>query len=505
MKRISRIKIVTSMLLVIFLFLLVGCSNTIPTNNAPSINSIPITNSLVNVLYTYNVEATDADEDILTYSLTSNLTGMTIDSSIGIISWTPNAVGSYDVILKVSDGESFDTQSFTLEITLTAITTPTNNTPSINSIPITNSLVNVLYTYNVEATDADEDILTYSLTSNLTGMTIDSSTGIISWTPNAVGSYDVSLKVSDGESFDTQSFTLEITLTAITTLSPPTNVSATDGDYTGKVSITWSTVTGATYYQVYRSSVLFIKPSAVSSWQTGVSYDDTDVKLGTTYYYWVKAATSSSGDDASALSKSDSGYAIIPLSPPEKVSATDGTYTDKVYIKWGAVTGATHYQVYRATFSSGLGRKAISGWQTDASYDDIVSPGVTYWYWVKAATSSSGDDASAFSKSDSGYVDYPLPPLKPPTGVNASNIQEHLVQITWNSVTGANYYQVYRALFSSGLGRKAISGWQIGDSYDDWDVNQMTIYYYWVKAADTSSGGRASDFSASDSCNSGSW
>ena len=221
MKRISRIKIVTSMLLVIFLFLLVGCSNTIPTNNTPSINSIPITNSLVDVLYTYNVEATDADEDILTYSLTSNPTGMTIDSSTGIISWTPNAVGSYDVTLKVSDGESFDTQRFTLEITLTAITT--------------------------------------------------------------------------------------------TTLLPPTNVSATDGTYTDKVRITWSTVTGATHYQVYRATFSSgVGRSPISGWQTAAFYDDTSV--GTpTYYYWVKAAVNSSGGNASGFSVYDSGFTGVEL------------------------------------------------------------------------------------------------------------------------------------------------------------------------------------------------
>ena len=40
-------------------------------NNAPMINSIPLTSLLVGALYTYNVEAADTDGDTLTYSLTS--------------------------------------------------------------------------------------------------------------------------------------------------------------------------------------------------------------------------------------------------------------------------------------------------------------------------------------------------------------------------------------------------------------------------------------------------
>ena len=290
-------------------------------------------------------------------------------------------------------------------------TVPTNNAPTINSIPITSSLVGALYTYNVEAIDTDGDTLTYSLTSSPTGMTIDSSTGVISWTPDATGDYNVTLKVSDGELFDTQSFTIAITLTEITTPSPPTGVSASDGSYTDKVQITWNTVTGATHYQVYRA--LFssgLGRSAISGWQTGTSYDDTTVTPGTTtYYYWVKAATSSGGDNASDYSAYDSGFASVmlpvDLDPPTGVSASDGSYTDKVQITWNTVTGATHYQVYRALFSSGLGRSAISGWQTGTSYDDFtVTPWITYYYQVKAATSSSGDNDSGLSSSDAGYA-----------------------------------------------------------------------------------------------------
>jgi hypothetical protein len=290
-------------------------------------------------------------------------------------------------------------------------TVPTNNAPMINSIPINSSLVGVLYTYNVEATDTDGDTLTYSLTSNPTGMTIDSSTGIISWTPDTAGDYSVTLKVSDGELFDTQSFTITISLTELTTPSPPTNVSASDGSYTDKVQITWNTVTGASHYQVYRALYSSgLGRSAISGWQTGTSYDDTGVTKGDTYYYWLKAATGSSGDNASDFSASNSGYAAvmlpIDLDPPTGVSASDGTYTDKVRITWNTVTGASHYRVYRSLFPL-TSKIAISGWQTGTSYDDTsVTKGDTYYYWLKAATSSSGDNASDFSASNSGYAAY---------------------------------------------------------------------------------------------------
>jgi len=287
-------------------------------------------------------------------------------------------------------------------------TIPTNNAPMINSSPITSSLIDVLYTYNVVATDTDGDTLTYSLTSGPTGMTINSSTGVISWTPNAVGDYDVTLKVSDGESFDTQSFTITISLTEITTLSPPTGVSASDNAYTDAVQVTWNTVSGATHYQVYRANSLTETKIVISSWQTETSYYDTSITCGEDYYYWIKADTSSSGDNASDFSNPDTGYCTgivpsLPIYPPTGVSASD-TLVNKVQITWNSVIGASHYRVYRANNLLAT-KTAISDWQTGTSYDDTsVAPWTTYWYWVKAATSSSGDSATVFSNLDTGYA-----------------------------------------------------------------------------------------------------
>src|SRR6056297_1438754 len=122
MKKLTKIKLFYLGLMAIFLFFMIGCSTSVPTNNAPSINSIPATSSVVGTTYTYNVEANDADGDSLTYSITSGPSNMTINSSTGVVSWTPTATGDYNVHLKVSDGVLFDTQSFT--ITVSATSTP---------------------------------------------------------------------------------------------------------------------------------------------------------------------------------------------------------------------------------------------------------------------------------------------------------------------------------------------------------------------------------------------
>jgi hypothetical protein len=87
----------------------------------------------VDVLYTYNVNATDPDGDTLTYALTTKPAGMTINSTTGLINWTPTSTGYYDVTVEVSDGELSDTQSFTITVNVEAI-------PNLELVPYTQSV-----------------------------------------------------------------------------------------------------------------------------------------------------------------------------------------------------------------------------------------------------------------------------------------------------------------------------------------------------------------------------
>ena len=139
---------------------------------------------------------------------------MTIDSATGITRWTPGSAqtGSNDVTIRVEDtGGLFDTQSFTITVSEIVVV---NNPPSITSTAVTTAAENVPYAYDVNATDPDNDALTYSLDVFPEGMTIDSATGLIAWTPGStqVGSNNVTVRATDtGGLFDTQSFTISVT------------------------------------------------------------------------------------------------------------------------------------------------------------------------------------------------------------------------------------------------------------------------------------------------------
>ena len=104
----------------LMLILCTGCVPGLfpePENHSPVIISTPPTSATVGINYSYDVKASDEDDDTLNYYLTDNPPdSMTIDSTTGIISWTPSAEGTYDVVVEVSDGISTDSQSFALTV-----------------------------------------------------------------------------------------------------------------------------------------------------------------------------------------------------------------------------------------------------------------------------------------------------------------------------------------------------------------------------------------------------
>ena len=136
--------------------------------------------------------------DMLMFSLDAAPSGMTMDSNTGLIQWTPtNAqVGSNDVTVRVTDsGGLFDTQIFSVNVA------NVNDAPVITSTALTAATEDQPYSYDVNANDpdvGDTDTLMFSLDSAPSGMTMDSNTGLIQWTPtNAqMGSNDVKVRVT---------------------------------------------------------------------------------------------------------------------------------------------------------------------------------------------------------------------------------------------------------------------------------------------------------------------
>ena len=133
----------------------------------------------------------------------------------------------------------------------------------------------------------------------------------------------------------------------------------------------------------------------------------------------------------------------IPASP----NASDGTYSDRVGITWTALSGATHYEVYRATSASGT--KTLLGSPTATSYDDRGAvAGTTYYYWLKACNSAGCSD---FSSYNTGYrASSALPDLivtsvtGPTTGTRGKKITvKWQLKNQGTAKAGAHYSRLY--------------------------------------------------------------
>ena len=69
---------------------------------------------------------------------------------------------------------------------------------------------------------------------------------------------------------------------------PPSNVSASDGDYPNKIVVTWDPVPGAIQYEVLRDRTPGGGFNPIDM-VTSTSYEDRDVSPGVIYHYKVKA------------------------------------------------------------------------------------------------------------------------------------------------------------------------------------------------------------------------
>ncbi|MCX6272112.1 MAG: C10 family peptidase [Bacteroidetes bacterium] len=93
----------------------------------------------------------------------------------------------------------------------------------------------------------------------------------------------------------------------------PTDLWASQGDWGGKIYIDWHWASNAGYYRLYRSTQNnFATASAITPWQTACVYVDEDINPLETYYYWVRSATSATGDLASSQSDPVEGYTSMP-------------------------------------------------------------------------------------------------------------------------------------------------------------------------------------------------
>jgi hypothetical protein len=167
-------------------------------NAPPFIRSTPATEVAVGATFLYPFEATDPENDLLSYSLVAAPSGMTIETDSGDVAWTPESgqVGTHVVIIRVVDARGASaTQAFEIVVSAGALNRP----PVITSEPLFVASVGDRYFYDVQATDPEDQAQRFELVRAPAGMTIDTASGLVQWTPalGDVGTSQVTVAVFD--------------------------------------------------------------------------------------------------------------------------------------------------------------------------------------------------------------------------------------------------------------------------------------------------------------------
>ncbi len=163
--------------------------------------------------------------------------GLAINSSTGAISGTPTTAGSYSVTITVTDSAAFTgSASFTWTITNTvSVTNPGNQSNTVGT---------AISNLHIAAQDSSSTAtLTYGVTGLPEGLSLDSSSGIISGIPLHSGVYPVEVTATDGAGFNgSASFTWTIIGPIVRSIKPNTG----PGVGGTKVKIVGSDLAGAT-------------------------------------------------------------------------------------------------------------------------------------------------------------------------------------------------------------------------------------------------------------------
>ena len=200
--------------------------------------------------------------------------------------------------------------------------------------------------------------------------------------------------------------------------NPPANVRITDTITSNSqtATITWSPVSGAVGYILYRANNPagpFSFPGNYVQSMTTTNYTDSGLNTNTLYAYMVIAMNAGGVSGNSAV-------VGTPPAAPTGFTATTGN--SQIVLSWTASTGATSYNVKRST-TSGSGYATIASLVTTSYTDTTVTTGTTYYY-VVSAVYNGGESINSSQVSAIPVLASSVITWAPPVNIGAAGIND---------------------------------------------------------------------------------
>jgi len=164
----------------------------------PTINSSLTASGTQNQAFSYQISGTGSPTS---YNATGLPAGVTVNTTSGLISGTPTVNGSFSVALSATN--SAGTGTATLALTIAA----PPPAPVVNSSLTSSGTVGIAYSYTITATHSPTS---YNATGLPGGLSINTSTGVISGTPTTAGTSSVTIGATNGGGTGTATLALTI-------------------------------------------------------------------------------------------------------------------------------------------------------------------------------------------------------------------------------------------------------------------------------------------------------
>ena len=261
----------------------------------------------------------------------------------------------------------------------------------------------------------------------------------------------------DGSPYTTSFGTASSSVSRATTTCPnataPSGLSA-DSSNVNSVSLSWNSRTNASWYRVERSISSAGPWTTVSSYISGSSYTARFLACNTTYHFRVSARGDGSPLSTTFSAPSSSVSRATTTCPdataPTGLRATSSAQTS-VSLRWNSVTNTYRYKLEHREGSTGSWSTVSSSVSGTTYTVSSLTCATTHYFRVSAKGDGSPLSTTFSSASSTVSRSTTTCPNAPsPTGLSAGSPTRTSISVSWNSVTGANWYKLERATSSSG-------------------------------------------------------
>ena len=166
----------------------------------------------------------------------------------------------------------------------------------------------------------------------------------------------------------------------------------------------------------------------------------------------------------------------VTVQKPSSPSVSAKAY-NKIDLTWTKSAGVSGYQIYRKEAGGEYRKMTTVSWNCNTWTDTAVNPGITYTYKIRAYSMVNGTARySGFTDEKSVKTALSTPTVSVTVSSGGYNT------VSWNKISGAAGYAIYRKTSSGKWTRIASVKKAAATSYKDKKIKATTVYEYTVRA-----------------------